>query len=78
VAVGTTTGIAPGGNILNVDSTELECLRVLRFLSRGAGWQPLFEHGSFAATETAYCRHTWQALVRAAEAHMSQGEDVKP
>jgi uncharacterized protein len=35
-----------------------------------------FEHGTFAATETAYCRNTRQALVRAAVAHLSQGEEV--
>jgi uncharacterized protein len=37
-----------------------------------------FEHGTFAATETAYCRNTRQALVRAAVAHLSQGEVVNP
>jgi uncharacterized protein len=36
-----------------------------------------FEHGTFTATETTYCRNTRQALVRAALAHVASGEEVR-
>lgn len=32
-----------------------------------------FEHGTFTATETSYCRNTRQALVRAALTHLTEG-----
>jgi uncharacterized protein len=36
-----------------------------------------FEHGTFTATETAHCRNSRQALVRAALAHVASGEEVR-
>jgi uncharacterized protein len=50
------------------------CAATCEFFSFCQGAQAgnrFFEHGTFAATETAHCRNTRQALVRAALAHLS-------
>jgi uncharacterized protein len=46
-------------------------MRVLRLLQGAQAGNRYFEHGTFTATETAYCRNTRQALVRAAATHLN-------